>query len=673
MVLGAGLLACSRAPGAPAGGTQGSSPGSVAASGGPAQAAAAAGSSATGSAGDAAGMPVVPQGGPPLPAADAGPAASPSVPAVPCPFAPAAPPASASCDARDQGSDPALSVHLHLDQLGFERALPKHAVVEADGVLSRFQLLDQSDQPVYCGDLQRVDFSEWGGGPYYYTLALDGWNHPGSYRLQVNGTRSEPFSIEDNLLFQRTLAQVLSYLRSARADDPDVWSADQNVPFEGSSETHDVRGGWYDASGDISKYLSHLSYANFMNPQQIPLVVWALAWLHDERGALLQASMAAEVESEALWGADYLHRVLDPAGYFYIDVFDGWSGDVTARSICAFEGEAGTRTRDFQAAFREGGGMAIAALARVARWGKPGTFGAAQYLADAERGFAHLQQHGPEYCDDGVENVIDDYTALLAASELYAATAGQAYLAAARARAAALAARLDPSGYFIADGGARPFWHASDAGLPVVALARYAALEPDAGRRQPALSAISAHLQYLLAVTSEVANPFGYARQHVSTGGGVRSSFFIPHDNETGYWWQGENARLGSLAAAAAIGGTALCPDAQHPGALPPALAGFAIDQLDWILGKNPYDVGFIAGIGRSNPPPYSGDKPQQGHQNGGISNGITGRNDDGSGIQWRSDDSADPWTDWRWVEQWLPHAAWYLVAVGALSRPAAP
>ena len=38
-----------------------------------------------------------------------------------------------------------------------------------------------------------------------------------------------------------------------------------------SGKRADLHGGWYDASGDVSKYLSHLSYANYMNPQQTPL------------------------------------------------------------------------------------------------------------------------------------------------------------------------------------------------------------------------------------------------------------------------------------------------------------------------------------------------------------------------------------------------------------------
>ena len=54
--------------------------------------------------------------------------------------------------------------------------------------------------------------------------------------------------------------------------------------------------------------------------------------------------------------------------------------------------------------------------------GKLGDYPAARYLAAAEKGFAHLQAKNLEYVDDHQENIIDDYTALLAATELYQAT-----------------------------------------------------------------------------------------------------------------------------------------------------------------------------------------------------------------------------------------------------------
>jgi len=558
----------------------------------------------------------------------------------------------------------AIAPLFHMNHLGFDTLGAKHAVVEGAAGLDRFYVVAPDHTAVWCGSLTSISFSAWGSSNSFYAVDFTPLTRAGSYRLQIGNALSDQFDISDSNLFTATFPSVLGYFKSSRADDPDVWAADASVPFFGSSAHANVQGGWYDASGDISKYLSHLSYANFMNPQQIPLVAWALAWVYDQGGTALAASgSATALQAEALWGADYLLRVLDPAGYFYIDVFDGWSGNVGARTICAFVGQYGAETADYQSALREGGGMSIAALARAARWKVDGSFTSAQYLAGAKSAFDYLNTNGVMYCDDGKENVIDDYTGLLAASELYATTQDATYLQAARARATSLIGRLGPDGYFIADGATRPFWHASDAGLPVVALARYVQVETDASKSSLAKQAIETHLNYLLSVTGAVANPFGYARQHIAAG---TAGFFIPHINETGYWWQGENARLASLAAAALLGAKVL----GATGTQYLDLLRFAGNQIDWILGNNPYDICFLNGSGKNNPPPYCASKPQAGTLVGGISNGITGANDDGSGILWTG---VTPYStcgdDWRSVEQWIPHAAWFLVATAALAQ----
>ncbi len=552
---------------------------------------------------------------------------------------------------------------FHLNQVGFDTLGPKHAVIEGPSDLKRFSVVGSDGIAYWCSDLVAQNFSEWGSAKSFYSVDFTELTRAGTYRLQVGSSASAQFEIAEDRLFGKTLPSVLAYFKSSRADDADVVAADASLPLYGSSTRVDARGGWYDASGDISKYLTHLSYANFLNPQQIPLVAWALAWVYDQGGpALTAAGSATAVQAEALWGADYLLRVLDPTGFFYTTVFDGWSGNLGQRQICAFSGSSGATNGNFQSALREGGGMSIAALARAAAWKVNGSFTSSEYLAGAEKAFAHLNSNGKDYADDGKENVIDDYTGLLAASELYAATKNPSHLDAARARATSLVGRLSAEGYFIADGESRPFWHASDAGLPTVALSRYLQVETDAARQTPMRQALSKHLNYLVRVTRAVTNPYGYARQHTTP---AAAGFFIPHENESGYWWQGENARLGSLAAAALLGSDAIYAN----GTQYLELLRYAGSQLDWILGTNPYDTCFLSGHGAKNPPEYCHPKPQVGALVGGIANGITGKNADGSGIQFAGSSANACWDDWRWTEQWLPHAAWYLVAVTALAR----
>ena len=152
----------------------------------------------------------------------------------------------------------------------------------------------------------------------------------------------------------------------------------------------------------------------------------------------------------------------------------------------------------------------------------------------------------------------------------------------------------------------------------------------DAGRRRDVLEAVRASLEWELAVTGEVANPFGYARQLVQTTAGVRETrFFFPHDTETAPWWQGEDARLASLAFAAR---RALAYFADDP-AFAVRLRRYAQDQLDWILGRNPFDASLLQGTGRNNPEYLFFGSYEYTNAPGGIVNGITAGFRDPQGI----------------------------------------
>jgi hypothetical protein len=200
--------------------------------------------------------------------------------------------------------------------------------------------------------------------------------------------------------------------------------------------------------------------------------------------------------------------------------------------------------------------------------------------------------------------------------------------------------------------------------LPVVALSRYLTKEKDDAMRTTALNTIKKALDYNLAVTNKVSNPFGYARQSFLFKGEVKDGFFIPHDNETGWWWQGEDARLSSLATAALVGGKLVYNNNKLA---KDSLAVFASRQVSWVLGCNPYSMCFMYGFGKNNVP-YMHSNFGHGSERGGISNGITGKKDngDGSGIDYKTEDNGN---EWRWTEQWIPHAAWFLQAVAAMAE----
>ena len=564
---------------------------------------------------------------------------------------------------------------IYVNQVGFERDGPKVALIGTGNALTGkegFHLIGEGSGKVefsgMLGSGQRID--EWAPGRTFYRADFSGFKNAGRYRVScvIDGKTavSEPFTIADNALARLTISSVIHYYNRQRANTPQELAADGHMRLFGSDRTVDMRGGWCDASGDVSKYFSHLAYANFMSPQQTPLVTWSMASV-DERipGLLARWGIRDSLEAEALYGADYMMRALSKEDYFYMIVFSYFNKDPDARRIVGLLANSVT-TDQYQCAFREGGGMAIAALARISQWKKDGAFTSGQYLDGARRAFAHLLVNNTRYDDDGKENIIDDYCALMAATELWIATDSTLYRDEARKRARKLEARMSANGYFIADDSARPFWHASDAGLPVIALSRYLAKEKDNELRQPALAVIRQALDYNLRVTGNAGNPFGYARQSFLFRGTVRDGFFIPHENETGWWWQGENARLGSLAAAALVGGRLVYP-AQGGWGVKEPLARYAEQQVSWILGCNPYSRCFLYGFGQNNVP-YMQSNFGHGSERGGISNGITGKKgkDDGSGIDFRTSDEGN---EWRWTEQWIPHAAWFLQAAAAMAK----
>jgi hypothetical protein len=313
---------------------------------------------------------------------------------------------------------------IHVNQVAFDSRGAKIAVVENDAAFTGeldFSVADTSSLIVFTGKLgmeERVE--EWRPGAYFYKADFSAFQQAGKYRLRltINGKtwESEEFVIGSDALARLTIPSILQYYRKQRANTPAEIEADAHVQLWGSTQTVDMRGGWCDASGDVSKYFSHLAYANFMSPQQTPLVTWSLASVAESIPALLtELGVKDSIIDESLWGADYMMRALSEQGYFRMIIFSYFNKDPKARRVVGLLANSVT-TADYQCAFREGGGMAIAALARISAWKKNGAYTSQQYIDGAKRAFAHLLINNTKYDDDGKENIIDDYCALMAAS-----------------------------------------------------------------------------------------------------------------------------------------------------------------------------------------------------------------------------------------------------------------
>lgn len=587
-------------------------------------------------------------------------------------------------------------VRVLADQVGYETKSPKQALVEGTAAdhPQQFTLIDSdTGKAVFHGALQpsgRVDaWSNW----IFWTADFSRWEKPGHYVVETSsdtGTvRSCPFAIDDNLLERSTLSNVLYYFKGQRSSGL-IDRADSHLPLpDGEPGFIDAHGGWYDATGDYGIHLSHQNPTSYFNPQQVPLVAWSLlkTYLtlearHDDNFSEYKRRLL----DEGLYGADYLVRIKRPGGSFYESITGpgkdklpqdraignpNWRTQIKKNASDSTE-HIGTAAgpHAFEAGFRSGGGMAIAALALAGTMPAKGDFPRDVYIHTAEDAFQFLNAHNTELLNDGKENILDDYCALMATTELYKATKKQLYREAADKRANQLMGRLTSDGafhdYWRADDGKRPYFHPSDAGLPIISLLEYMQIA-DASQQRHVLTSVERSLRFELRVTTDVNNPFGYARQLVRMGNGqVRTAFFFPHDTEASPWWQGEDARLASLAAAARMAAPLFSSDP----AFQSQLEAYAWSQLHWILGRNPFDASMLVGSGHGSAPYMFFRSFKYTNAPGSIINGITAASDNEDGIAFNEGYAVTGKDDdWRWTEQWLPHAAWYLYAV-SLPRP---
>ncbi|EOX4463701.1 glycoside hydrolase family 9 protein [Vibrio alginolyticus] len=558
---------------------------------------------------------------------------------------------------------------LLTNHIGYERLGPKKAIIQTEQPhLSSYtaQLIcATSEQTVATFAVEEQGkVANWHQG-YFYLIDFSSFTTSGDYFLQVEDTRSSSFIVGEHILLDQTLSDVIHYFKSQRCGGI-FDQQDRQLPVLNSNKKVDVHGGWYDASGDVSKYLSHLSYANYLNPQQTPMVVWNIL----KGVSLLEGSeditafTRTRLIEEALFGADFLVRMQNEKGFFYMTVFDKWSKDTAQREICAYETQLGHKFDDYQAGFRQGGGVAIAALAAASRLSVHGEYDQQKYRNAAENGYWHLKEHNTQYLNDGEENIIDEYCALLACVELFKATKETRYLEESRLWAQRLVARQmsdEQIQHFWSanQDGSRPYFHAAEAGLPVIALCEYLLIEDDSARAESVKRIVNLACEFEITISNKVINPFGYPRQYVKgVNESKREAFFVAHNNESGYWWQGENARLGSLATMAYLAQPHIASqDVQQQ------LSVFAQDALNWIVGLNPYDMCMLDGHGRNNPDYL----PQYGFFNakGGVCNGITGGFEDEEDIAFNPPaQKEDVLQNWRWGEQWIPHGAWYLLAI---------
>ena len=392
---------------------------------------------------------------------------------------------------------------------------------------------------------------------YHWTVDFSDLRRPGRYAIAVGDgavtTRSPPFQIADHLLATQTaeLAYRFYYFQRCGTEIPGFHAAchldDATLP-DGSHR--DLTGGWHDA-GDYNKY-------NGLTPEAVYALAWAYRckpelydrWDRDQNGL-------ADILDEATWGARFVRKMLDvdrlellesvSSGYGY------WGPP---------EGETDNRpgTGD-ERPVRPGRGDASYCISGFAllghalkESGQPETVEYGQQLID-------LAQRFYEKIGGGIDRLIP----------LYESTGEQRYRELARQRSRSLLESQRP-------GSVNGFRE----------LAHYAMAFPE-DELTPRIRALAKRRATQLAAICD--DRFGVARRRDGDG----SFVYFRRYNHVNDWYVGET----SYRLDAAIDGLM----ASHLGAT--RGRKIAEDQVHWLLGRNPYGICYMEGVGSKHLPLY--------------------------------------------------------------------
>ncbi|MBN9629378.1 MAG: glycoside hydrolase family 9 protein, partial [Actinobacteria bacterium] len=285
--------------------------------------------------------------------------------------------------------------------LGYDLTSAKAAVLVGDGAAASSVELRREDGVVIEVAIERsepVRVARWSEA-LYERVDFSALREAGRFRISARfdtGTvESEVFAVEADRLVGTVVSDLTAMFRAQRSSgEIERKDAAARLYGDDSGRTVDARGGWLDASGDYSKFLSHLTYTRMMSPQQIPLCAWALLTAGRELRAAhpeFRTSQYPRLRDEGLFGADFLVRFRAPEGYFYTGIFDALTKKLDERVITAPLQDS-VRTQRWQAAYRHGGGVAIAALALASTAGAAGDH--SQTISLAKQRFPLLFQGG---------------------------------------------------------------------------------------------------------------------------------------------------------------------------------------------------------------------------------------------------------------------------------------
>lgn len=544
------------------------------------------------------------------------------------------------------------TVRVHVNQVGYELALPKTLVVATnffpmDSTQGRLDIVTATGAsilsvPLWCsGRIHDGEPDDW--GEYFWRADFSEVRHPGRYYARATfgeaTGKSPAFLVGRSLLFKETAQICVDFFFHQRCGFavPGWYAAchldDARLP----DGTHiDATGGWHSA-GDYNKPVWEFGDGG---------AVYALAKAWGEHREYFSrfdrdGDGLPDAIDEARWGADFLTKIQKDTGALWPSVNQGpgrtwmkWAPpDKHTDNVIGTEDDP---------VIPEGEGNSPLAIGGWARLSQIMRERGIQndYLSRAERLWNHATAQGA-----GVGSPLLVWSAL----EMHSVTSEEKYRAFARESVRRILDEQVQTGRLRGAFGSYGEYQA-------IALGLFAMAYPD-DELVPRIRAALDMFRRFCETTAD--NPFGLSKQRV----GEPEYFFEP-TSTLGHNWE-------LLARAWAATLIYRLNDDQR------ALR-FALDQIDWVLGKNPYGLCMMEGKGTVNPPRYHHRYAtipgrERGAVPGAIPNGFVRSVYalDQPGF----DMSREKIPSYRTSEPWLVHNVLYMLAISSLPEedPTAP
>ncbi len=325
----------------------------------------------------------------------------------------------------------ASEVYIRVNQLGFKPDGIKTGIVFSAGKLDGVEyyvLSAQGKEKVFTGTLLNSR-GEWGKFGYNYEVDFSGVVSPGEYLLQVKNHKSLPFSIGEKI-YSGYNSELLDYLRVQRCGPTNPYLHEVCHLFDSPyivgdslSGKVDVTGGWHDA-GDYIKFTNTTAFTTYM-------LLFAYEFSPESFSQDRDNSGAPDILEEARVGLDWLLRCNYKPGALITQVQDlrdhevGWrlpENDPLKYDRPAFSGMGKNII-----------GIYSAALAIGARIWRDKFYDAdfSDQLISAARGIYNLKDSAPDL-DKSPSGMYQDLRfqgkLALGAFELYKATSDNSYL-----------------------------------------------------------------------------------------------------------------------------------------------------------------------------------------------------------------------------------------------------